>query len=173
MRTIRFTLDSRSIAQAIKEVEKYKREFQENCKRLRQLIGERIGWSAAHGFNSALTADVVFGTPDPANVQVEVDDRDDVTVVFADGEQAVFIEYGAGVYNNGAAGTSPHPWGEEKGFLIGEYGDGKGKRKAWGYRNNAGEVVVTHGTPAAMPMYHGMQDAINVIDDLVREVFGD
>lgn len=173
MKTIRFTLDSHSITQAIREVEQYKREFQENCERLRRLIGERIAWSAAHGFNSALAADVVFGTPDPATVQVSVEDRDDVTVVFADGEQAVFIEYGAGVYNNGAVGSSPHPWGAERGFLIGEYGDGKGRRNAWGYRNSSGEVVVTHGTPAAMPMYHGMNDAINVIADLVREVFGD
>lgn len=172
-RTISFSLDKQSIGQAIREVQKYRDEFARNCKRLRELIGERIAWSATEGFNSALVSDVIKGPAEEnANVQVTVENRDDVTVVFADGEQAIFIEFGAGVYNNGAAGSSPHPWGAEKGFLIGEYGQGKGKRKAWGYYNDSGTVTVTRGTPAAMPMYRGMQNAISVMNDLVREVFG-
>lgn len=173
MKTISFSLDTKSINRAIRELQQYRDEFARNCKRLRELIGERIAWSASQGFNSALVSDVIKGTSETnANVQVSVENRNDVTVVFADGEQAIFIEFGAGVYNNGAAGSSPHPWGAEKGFLIGEYGQGKGKRQAWGYYNDSGTVTVTRGTPAAMPMYHGMQDAIRVMDDLVREVFG-
>lgn len=170
-KVIRFSLDPHSITEAMREVRRYKYVFQQQVKKLREKIAERIAWSASNGFNTAQGEDVIFGSPDPVHVEVTVTHEDDISFVFADGDQAVFIEYGAGVYNNGAAGFSPHPWGVEKGFLIGEYGQGKGKRKAWGYINSAGEVVVTHGKPAAMPMYHGMMDAIRVIDELVQEVF--
>lgn len=173
MKTISMTLDVASIDAAIAELNKYKDEFQEKVRRLREMIGERIAWSASRGFNSALVEDVVIGPEPVANVQVTVEHPfKNLTVVLADGPDAIFIEFGAGVYNNGAAGTSPHPWGAERGYLIGEYGKGRGKRKAWGYYTADGDKVITHGTPAAMPMYRGMQDAIRVINELVREVFG-
>lgn len=172
MRTISFTLDTKSIDRAIRDVEKYRDELPQKLARLREMIAERVAWSASRGFSTALVADVVKGSAPPSDVQVTVEHKDRVSVVFAEGEQAVFIEYGAGVYNNGAAGSSPHPWGAEFGYFIGGYGQGKGKRKAWGYYDGSGNAVITHGTPAAMPMYHGLQDAIRVIDDLIGEVFG-
>lgn len=173
MKTISMTLDTASIDAAIAELHKYQTEFQEKVRRLRQMIGERIAWSASRGFSSALVADVVYGTEPVANVQVTVEHPfNNLTVVLADGADAIFIEFGAGVYNNGAAGSSPHPLGAQMGYLIGEYGKGRGKRKAWAYYDENAEKVVTHGTPAAMPMYRGMQDALRVINELVREVFG-
>lgn len=69
------------------------------------------------------------------------------------GEQAVFVEFGAGVYYNGSPGTSPHPYGVELGFTIGDYGSGLGKNDTWEYVKN-GKYHITHGTPAAMPLYH-------------------
>lgn len=172
MKTISFTLDTASINKAIKELRKYTEEVQQKTQLLREKIAERIAWSAAHGFNSALVADTFGGTSaSPSSVQVTVEHGNHISIVFAEGDQAIFIEYGAGVYNNGAAGTSPHPWGAQQGYLIGEYGQGKGQRKGWGYMDG-GQLVLTHGTPAAMPMYHGLQDAIRVIDDLIGEVFG-
>ena len=69
------------------------------------------------------------------------------------GEQAVFVEFGAGVYYNGAAGSSPHPYGVELGYTIGDYGLGLGKNDTWEYVKN-GKYHITHGTPAAMPLYH-------------------
>ena len=182
MRTIRFTLDSRSIAQAIKEVEKYKREFQDKVHQLRELIAERIRWSAEQGFQSAMVSDTflrisgkekISESPIYGNdIQVFVENKDDISVVFTQGEKAVFIEYGAGVYHNGAAGESPHPWGIEKGFVIGSYGKNKGVGNAWGYYDGS-DVIITHGTPAAMPMYRGAEETVRILSDLVREVFGD
>ena len=172
-KTISFTLDASSINKAIKELKKYSDDFEQKVIRLRQLIGERIAWSASRGFSTALAADVVMGTPEPVQVEVTVcHPFRNLTCVIAEGDQAVFIEFGAGVYNNGAAGSSPHPWGPENGYLIGTYGKGKGKRKTWGYYKRDQEVVVTHGTPAAMPMFRGVQDAMRVFDSLVQEVFG-
>lgn len=182
MKTIRFTLDSRSISQAIREVEMYKRDFQSKVHELREKIAERIRWSAERGFQTAMVSDTflrvsgkekmpeqpIYGR----NIQVSVENKDDVSVVFTEGEQAIFIEFGAGVYHNGAAGESPHPWGIEKGFVIGAYGQHKGVSNAWGYYDGS-DVVITHGTPSARPMYRGAEEAVRTLADLVREVFGD
>lgn len=70
------------------------------------------------------------------------------------GEQAVFVEFGAGVHYNGSAGTSPNPWGVELGYTIGGYGMGQGQNDSWEYQDESGKYHVTHGTPAAMPLYH-------------------
>lgn len=174
-RTISFSLDSASIGNAIAEIRRYQDEFRTNCERLRRMVAERIQWSAQQGFNSAVVSDVIYGAEPPASdVQVRVEDSGDVTIVFADGEQAVFIEFGSGVFHNGAAGGSPHPWGPENGFLIGQYGLGNGSRKAWGYYAGGDKksLVVTRGTPAAMPMYRGVMEASQAIGQMVQEVFG-
>lgn len=171
-KVITMSLDIASIDSAIRQIEQYKQEFANKCEELRQRIAERIAWSASSGFRSALVSDVFYGSAPVNDVQVEVTHQNDLSIVIADGNEAVFIEYGAGVSNNGAAGSSPHPWGAEFGFMIGEYGKGHGKRAVWYYRDEGGNLVGTRGTPAAMPMYRGMQEAINTIDDIVREVFG-
>lgn len=67
-----------------------------------------------------------------AEVQVSIDERENVSIVIAAGEDAVWVEFGAGVYHNGSAGSSPHPKGSELGFTIGGYGKGMGKRQTWG-----------------------------------------
>ena len=179
---ISFSLSPDSIEAAIKQVNAYKRDFEKNCERLRKLVAERIAWSAASGFSTALTSDIFAGgSPPPNNVSVRVEHMDRVSVVFAEGEQAVFIEFGAGVYYNGSAGSSPHPWGTEHGYLIGEYGKGYGKKNVWALpeelwtemgKNGKMRPALTRGTPAAMPMYRGMRDAIRVINSLAQEVFG-
>ena len=178
-------LDARSVDKAISQLEEFQRNLDGKCKRLRNLVAERIKWSASAGFSTALTSDVFMGGSPPANdVAVSVNDKGDITVVIAEGEQAVFIEFGAGVYYNGAAGSSPHEWGSQNGFLIGEYGKGHGKKNAWALptemwsefktddKGNSKPVpMLTRGTPAAMPMYRGLQDTLAVLEDLAEEVF--
>lgn len=172
-KVITFTLDEASIDEAIREIEAYRDDLDKKMKRLRELVGERIAWSASQGFRMAQVEDIVSGDYEPVNdVSVSVSDQGNLTVVIASGNEAVFIEYGAGVSNNGAAGSSPHPWGQEQGFLIGSYGKGYGARKMWAFKSADGTKVVTRGTPAAMPMYRGWMEAKNALDDLVEEVFG-
>lgn len=172
IKTIRLSLDRASIDRAIREVREYADEVKQKTELLRQKVAMRIAWSASHGFSTALVGDVIKGTAPVNDVHVTITHDDGVSIVFAEGEQAVFVEYGAGVYNNGAAGNSPHPWGAQFGYYIGGYGQGKGKRKTWGYYDESGSIVLTHGTPAAMPMYRGFMEAKNALDEMVREVFG-
>ncbi len=174
-RVISFELSEAGINAAIKEIEEYKRWLKDRLEELRRRFAEIIRENAEWGFNNALVTDAIGGNgdPDPTEVSVTMDySKGDVTIVVAKGEQAFFIEFGAGIYFNGAAGSSPHPWGPEHGFLIGEYGKGFGKRRVWGYYNSNDELVLTHGTPAAMPMLRGLNEALANLDRLVREVFG-
>lgn len=183
MRKIILTLDPASIDQAYSKIRQYQRELPDKLVRLRKMIAERVAWSASSGFRTA-TAGAVFGRlnggkvkpEEPiigSSVQVTVTHYGDLSVVFAEGDEAVFIEYGAGVYFNGSAGSSPHPWGSQFGYAIGTYGKGHGKRNVWGYSDGNGGIVLTHGTPAAMPLYNGLKEARAVLDELILEVFGD
>ena len=92
--------------------------------------------------------------------------------LIVEGRELLFIEFGSGVYNNTEVGTSPHPKGEEFGFLIGSYGMGKGAQKVWGYYADSGELVLTHGVKATMPMYEASLEIINSVVRVAREVFG-
>ena len=90
--------------------------------------------------------------------------------IVAAGHAVAFIEFGSGVYHNS---SEPYPNPRPDGIVgIGEYGKGQGKRKAWGYRNEAGEVVVTHGNPAAMPMWYASEEMRSKIQRIAQEVFG-
>ena len=103
-------------------------------------------------------------------MQVSIDERENVSIVIAAGEDAVWVEFGAGVYHNGSAGSSPHPEGSKLGFTIGGYGKGMGKRQTWGFYED-GELRLTHGTPAVMPMYNAVKAVCDEIADIAKEVF--
>ena len=168
---IRFGLSTEEISRAIKELEKYKKDLLRKTEALRQKIAERIANDAESGFSRAIVDDLLRGGPRLADVKVSVDDRDNITVVIAKGEDAIWVEFGTGVHHNGAAGSSPHPKGSELGFTIGGYGKGMGKKDTWGYKED-GELHLTHGATASMPMYKAVKTVGEEIADIVKEVFG-
>ena len=116
--------------------------------------------------------DVIKGNTRKPNVTVSVSERGDIAVVVADGEDAVWVEFGAGVYHNGSPGSSPHPNGSELGFTIGSYGKGYGKANAWGYYDSDDRLIITRGTPASMPMYNAAQQVSKEAISIAKEVFG-
>lgn len=91
-------------------------------------------------------------------------------VIVAEGHAVAFIEFGSGVYHNPG---EPYPDPRPEGIVgIGEYGKGYGKRQAWGFRNDAGELTITHGNPAAMPMWYASEEMRRKVEKIAREVFG-
>lgn len=159
-RKITMELSVDGIDKAIAELEEYKHTLRNKMQRFRQEVGEEIRQLADIGFVGAV-----------ANVSVELDNSDNLTVVVANGSDAVWVEFGAGVYYNGPAGSSPHPKGMELGMTIGSYGKGYGSRRAWGYYSEEG-LVLTRGTPAQMPMYSAAKSVCETIDAIARRVFG-
>ena len=86
------------------------------------------------------------------------------------GEDAAFVEFGAGVHYNGEAGSSPHPWGADLGFTIGSYGMHQGLNDYWFYKED-GEWKKSHGTPAEMPLFRAGQAMRNNLMRVAREAF--
>lgn len=170
-KVIRFSLDHRSIDKAMREIKQYQAEIKRKTETLRERVATLIAWKASQGFSSALADDIMQGEKRFGSVDVQIDERDNLTVVLASGEDAVFIEFGAGVYYNGSAGSSPHPKGGELGLTIGSYGKGNGSKNVWGFYED-GELKLTHGTPAAMPMYRAVKEVCADITSIAKEVFG-
>lgn len=166
---ISISLSSKSIQNALKEIEAYKKQFIDRnelfVRRLAELgipvIDQNI--AAAHGDSDKNHNTYIkinsFGSYSEAKLVVE-------------GKSILFIEFGAGIRYNGSAGASPHPKGEEFGYTIGSYGKGKGKNDFWFYYADTGEAVMSHGTEATMPVYRASQEIIQNIRRIAREVFG-
>lgn len=163
-------VDLGNIDKTIRELELYKREFQKKVDLYRRRIADEIAVNASFNFGSAVMEDVIRGSPRKPDVTVGVSENGNISVVVANGEDAVWCEFGAGVYHNGSVGSSPNPYGKELGFTIGSYGKGYGKGNAWGYYED-GELVITRGTPASMPMYNAAQDVMRKAIAIAREVF--
>lgn len=171
-RTVSMNLDPHSIGRALRELEEYKRQVSYKAQRLGQRVAERIEAEAGQGFASAIVDDLLpkSGSARTAEVSVRIDSKGNTLLIIASGEDAIWAEFGAGVYHNGAAGSSPHPSGQKLGFTIGTYGKGHGSQKTWGFYDN-GELKMTHGAPASMPMYRAMRTVCAEIDGMAREVF--
>lgn len=171
-KVIKFGLSVQEIDQAIKELEQYKKDIASKTELLRKKVAERIESLAENGFSGAIVDDLMQGSGGARKAQVttSVDERGDISVVIAAGEDAVWVEFGAGVYHNGSAGSSPHPNGVELGFTIGGYGKGMGARETWGFYED-GVLRLTHGTPAVMPMYNAMKTVCDEISDIAKDVF--
>lgn len=168
--TFRCDLSLESIRKAANELKQYRQGLPSKVEELRRLIAERIAADARGGFATALVDDLLQGGSRNANVEVMVDEAGTTSLVIAVGEDAIWCEFGAGVYHNGSVGSSPHPKGAELGFTIGTYGEGKGARQTWGFYDG-GELKLTHGTPASMPMYNAMQRVCDEIARIAQEVF--
>lgn len=156
-------LSETQINTTIQFLKNYKREFLDREKRL-------VGGLAEIGLREAsvrFTTAMYDGTND---VSVHLDTIPNGYAIVADGKAVAFIEFGAGVYHNG---SEPYPNPRPGGVVgIGEYGEGHGKQKAWGYIDENDELVITRGNPAAMPMWYASEEIKSSVLKVVREVFG-
>ena len=171
-KTIRFGLGVTDINRAIREVNKFKQDFRNKVDTYRKRIAEELAVQASLNFGNAVVDDVIHGSPRRPDVAVTVSERGSISVVVAEGEDAVWCEFGAGVYHNGSVGSSPNPYGNDLGFTIGSYGKGYGKKQAWGYYDENGDLVITRGTPASMPLYNAAQEVMRKAVEIAKEVFG-
>lgn len=170
-KVISFGLSTSEINRAMKELADYKQEILHKTELLREKVAERLVDEAKNGFSGAVVDDLTRGGQRFAQVDVSVDNRGSVTVVVASGEDAVWVEFGTGVYHNGSPGSSPHPHGAELGMTIGGFGKGNGKKEVWGFYED-GELKLTRGTPARMPMALAVTTVCNDIQSIAKEVFG-
>lgn len=177
-KTFKASLSASSIRNLQKELEKYKDSLTCKCQEFVQKLAE-VGIPVINK-NMAKAAFTVDGKgiqsgADPQHyTHIKLNTFGDYARadLIVEGKELLFIEFGAGVYYNGAAGSSPHPKGGEFGYVIGSYGKGHGKQKIWGYYADTGELVLTHGVEATMPMYKASLEIADKIVDVAKKVFG-
>ena len=171
-KVISVKLNSESIDRAIKELKQYERWLAEKEKQLLKRLAEIGYWEAQIRFSSAIYDGV-------NDVTVTMDDSGKGCAIVAEGQAVAFIEFGTGVVNNPSGQYYPLPLPE--GIVgIGEYGQGKGKNRAWFYYGDPGTngevqesgVVKTRGNPANMPMWYASEEMRKSILQIAREVFG-
>ena len=161
-----------SIDAAAREIREYGKWVKRKTDELRERIAYFIAKDASAVFNTAVAEDDMREGVITGSVEVSVEPQgDNTTVIIASGKDAVFMEFGAGVYYNGAVGSSPNPWGAGLGFTIGSYGKGNGRKEVWAYDGGDGQIHLTHGTPASMPLYRAVQSVSRDIVRIAREVF--
>ena len=98
--------------------------------------------------------------------------------ILANGDAVMFIEFGAGVHY-----PDDHPKAVKFKALHGTYGKGLGKNDWWFYTGQPGKpgaggelahghknTTITHGNPAAMPMYNTAQDLRKKVHEIAKEV---
>ena len=161
-KVIKTTLSADSLDKAIKELRAYRKWVEQKSKELAERLAILGAYEATVRFSGAY----YDGDND---VQVRVDPIPNGYKIVAQGNAVFFIEFGAGVYFNG---NEPYPVPRPPGIVdIGEYGDGKGKQDVWGYYDGAGDLILTHGNPAAMPMYHATREIEDSVRQIAKEVF--
>lgn len=166
-------LDGSGIDDFLRGIEEYKEWLKSRTQVLLQRLADEGYQIAAAGFQNAQ----YDGTNDSA---VSIETRgENARAVVAVGSAVLFIEFGTGV-------TYPdnHPEAAEHGMVRGGYGQGKGQQATWGYYGEAGtngeirkntpkgQLVLTHGNPANMPMYEAVKQLKERLPELVKEVFG-
>lgn len=151
-------LDQSSIANGIKELQKYKAWVRAKENELRMRLATLGATVASIQFSRA----IYNGTND---VTVRVDNTDSVAVIYAEGEAVAFIEFGSGAkYGYG------HPMNNEFGTGPGTYPEGKGhwnNPNGWWYGHN----LHSSGNPPAMGMYQAREQMVEQLTQMARQVF--
>ena len=157
------SLSSKSIRNAIKEL----KAFRDSIDVKKDKLLEKLAYIGVKEASVRFTTAIYDGVNDSS---VTLETTQDGYCIKAEGRAVAFIEFGAGVYHNPG---EPYPNPRPEGIVgIGEYGKGHGKRQAWGFRNDDGELVITRGNPAAMPMWYASEEMRDAILKTFMEVFG-
>ena len=161
-KVIKMGLSTESIDNAIAQLRAYRNTLDAKKDKLLKRLGEIGVREASVRFTTAM-----YDGVNDSSVSLEA--NKDGYAIIAEGHAVAFIEFGAGVYHNSG---EPYPNPRPEGIVgIGEYGKGYGKRQAWGYKDDSGELVITHGNPAAMPLWYASEEMRNNILKIAREVF--
>ena len=172
---INVSLSTKSIENAIKQLEQYKSDLQRKCDllvtRLAQL-GESV---ALQSINESPLGNTVTVSIEKEPIvmgckavliatgkTVEVEGREPFYNILA-------IEFGAGIYYND--GTH-NPKANELGFGVGTYpGQIHAFEDGWYYLGEDNMWHYTHGVKATMPMYNASMEIIQQYKKIAREVF--
>ena len=159
---ISISLSQKSIQNAIKEIEAYKREFQRN----NQIFIDRLDVVQATMESIPLEEKGSYYT------EIVNNSRGDIigAAIRLTGDKILFLEFSAGI----AYGTDSYPTPAGDKYGVGTY---PGQTHAfspygWWYVDENGEKHHSYGNRAYMPMYHAEEAIVLAVRQVAREVFG-
>lgn len=154
--------DRKSIENAIKQVNQYRKEFDAKEKEFVRRLGEL-------GVSVASTGFALADYDGVNDVQVIMQQNGKNVSVIAFGEAVGFIEFGTGVRypewdNSGMEYTPPK---------HGTYGEGRGKRPhGWFFKQSEGAAAIhTYGNPPAEAMRTARDTMVERVIQIAREVW--
>ena len=160
---IKMSLSTASIENAIRELKSFRDSLKHKMDKLLKELADIGLEEATLRFTGAMY-------DRETHTDIEVKSISNGYVIVASGKDVAFIEFGAGIhYNEG----KQYPGKKPDGIVdIGQYGKGYGSRHAWGYTSDDGNLVITRGNPAAMPMWYASEEMRSNILKIAKEVFG-
>ena len=169
MKTIHIeAFDKSSVDKAIEEVKAIKKEWRRKAKEAEKLIAEELANLINQNLMNVAIADDLINVKEHQEVHtapgVEARARGNTVTVY--GENAVFIEFGAGIYHNGGV-DNPLSKAVQFDTSIGSYGKGHGNEPYWFVAHN----LISRGTPAYMPINNAIEQIVPMIPTIVRQVF--
>ena len=152
--------DEKSIAEALKVVQQYKRDFAAKEREFIERLAE-IGASVA--FTGFEVADY---DGDKGDIDVWVEWQGNKALVMAEGEKIGFLEFGTGVrypeWNGSGSDYTPPKHGT--------YGKGRGANpKGWYFTPGEGASQHTYGNPPAYAMLTARDEMVARITQIARE----
>lgn len=176
-RTININLfDSKSIQNAIKQIEQYRDDLPRKC----QEICRRLAEEGVRVANSALSEGKEEGYTPSTKVSYEIDANGKVirAKIIASGPYILFLEFGSGIRYSG----TKNPKALEMGYGPGTYPSNAPQQNppydnwesptGWYYYGDDGKVHHTYGVRAKMPMYRASVEIMKNVNKVVKEVFG-
>lgn len=173
MKTIRIDVTNReSIRHAIADLESVKKEWQRKanvcCEMIAAMLADQITANLQAIPYTDDLIDVKNHQPVPRlTTSSPMAASAHGNKVYIDGAEVAFIEFGAGIYHNGAGQSNPLSQAVQFDTAIGSYGKGQGNRNYWFVAHN----LISRGTPAYMPIYRAILAIQPEIPTMIRQVF--
>ena len=143
-----------SIDEAIKKIEAYRKDIEDK-------LGELVRILANDGFVVARSwLGATQGDSTRASVGLDFDEAGNIhsAVINLSGQDALFVEFGAGYYYN----ASDPPHAAEFGYGVGTYpGQKYAFQRGWYYYDEMGNLTYSHGTEGTYPLYHAAENIRN------------
>lgn len=153
--------DPKSVDNALRELEQYKKWVQEK----EEILRHRLAMLGASVASIEFSRAIYSGAND---VTVRVEENGKKATIFAEGSAVLFIEFGSGEKYGGG-----YPQAGKFGYGPGTYSDGPNGKGHWndpdGWYYAHGQH--TFGNPPAMAMLHTRDAIVEQLTKIAREVF--
>lgn len=163
-------LDPDSVDNAIVALEEYQRKVKRLETELPKALAN-IGKEFATADYSISPMNIQpSGAVSYPKINVTVEQMSDGCLIRADGKDVCFVEFGSGVYFNGAdsyLGTRPSNL-----VGIGQFGKGLGKYNLWAFGKRP-DTTWTHGTPASNTLYYTTQAIRRRLVEATKRILSD